>query len=223
MARDTRRPASSGPALQLIPAATGFDFLEGAFRASQRARQVFLSFALAAVVGVGVLVMLGLAATVGTSMDRTTLSTLGGGASGMLSAHVDKREAAVEAAVGDEVDVPALLQALQSATPGGVTLTGITLGAPETAAPAATDDAPATPAADLTITARVSSLPQVSEFQSSLATVDLITDVKATWSGTVPSVTVTVTATIADAAHTSRAQAVTAPTSAGAPAQQPGN
>lgn len=235
MARDTRRPtAGARPVpLQLIPAATSFDFLEGAFRASQRARQVFLGFALAAIAGVGALILLGVVAIVGASQDRATLVGLSGQTAQMnqaikqaggpaneaeLNQHLSERKTAVRAAVGGEVDVPALLKQLQQATPSGVQLTGITIGSSAGTAPTAGSASTQTStnaSRQVTITANVSSLPQVEALQTALSHVSLVQGVSAKWSGNVPSVTVTVTATIADSALTSRAQEIRAATPAG--------
>lgn len=249
MARDSRSasaPAAGRPAtLQLIPASTAFDFLEGAFRASQRARQVFLCFTLAAIMGVGALIMLGLAATVATSMDRSTLTGLdqqrtsligevqqrGGTAIAQAGPHLAERKQAAAAALTDEVDVAALLKALEGATPAGVHLTGITIGSTAATAPTAGSKKKSAPAAStarlLTLTAVVNSLPQVQELQQALTQVTLINQVSAQWSGTTPTVTVTVTATIADSALTDRARAAlpaSAAKSAGStPAQSTGS
>jgi hypothetical protein len=237
MAPKNARSRMSRPAtVQLIPAATSFDFLEGSFRATQRARKVFMSGALAAIAGVGALVMVGISATVGTADAQTTLAGLqqqqatvttqigqlgGVGDSQQIASHLSERKSAVSSAVGGEVDVPALLQAVARSTPSGVQVTNVTIGAATGTAPTTGGTASPTPAGtvpparQLTLTGTVTSLPQVSALQSALGAIPLIGDVHAKWSGSVPAVTITVTATITDAALTPRAQQLGTATAGG--------
>lgn len=237
MARDS----GSAPrgVIQLIPAATAFDFLEGAFRRTQRARQVFLAFVVASIAVVGALVMIGVTAVVANGRDSSSLDSLqvqqaqvnaklhvkvSGVDPVVVQAHLAERQAAIHEAAGTEIDSSAILIALQSATPTGVVLTNVVVGsssltaptagavtAAPTTTPAAAGSTPApaaVPAArQLTVTASVKNLSGVLALQDAVSAINLISNVQVTWSGTVPAVVVTLTATVSDRALTPRAKA----------------
>lgn len=226
--------AARTPAMTLIPAATSFDFLEGTFRSAQRARQVFLTFALAIIAGVGALVLVGVMATVQTatitqttnSLDRDNINLLrqiaarggGGVSSSAVGEQITKRETTLKAAITHEVDVPRLLNAVQGAIPPAVKLTSVEVGTGAGTAPTSGGSGSnATPApkkdegVQVTITANVRSLQEVDTLKTALSGLPELSGVSPTWSGSVPELTVVIKASATPDATTARSRELTGP------------
>lgn len=166
MARSTT-DVKSAP-VRLVPSVSSFDFLEGAFAASQRARKFGLIVTLVAVAVLTVLVLAGLSGL----LDKRTrtqqladtqaansvavaklakIDNANGISADQLASHVRERRTALKDGIGKEIDVVALTRALRASAPAGVEITSIVFhdatGAVTNAAPVAGQPAtPATPA-----------------------------------------------------------------------------
>lgn len=225
MAKKTPTASDGVPAV-LVPSTTAFDFHNGAFARSERTRLTGLILNGAALVAAATCLLLGvqgLAASY-TSQDELTsasthltqvyseLSTLdsaGGFSTQELTAHIKTRQSTLTAAVGGEVDTIAVIEALQTSAPSGVSITSITFGSASqdssdssSGKEAAVSSAPPT---TVTIEAVASGFALLSTWSTALAAVPAIAGPDLTWSGGGDHVSVTVTATLTDAALSSRA------------------
>jgi hypothetical protein len=209
-----RQPRSKNPhdGWDIVPSATGFDFLEGGFSRAERARAAALS-------GVGAcLVVLASVGLYGVTMDleastlerdisaaRSQLATLtqelavldsaGGFSSQQIAAHVAQQEAALAAAVGGEWDTVRLTGDILASAPTGVTVTEVSFD--DTAVPV-----------KVTVSATATSFTALPDWSARLGTIAGLEGVDVTWSGGGERVSVEATATLSPDAQSARARAV---------------
>lgn len=146
--RIPRVPAAGPDAPKVVPIATNFDFLEGAFARAEKARRTILGAAMGALVALSAMTLVGVQAAVVARTDRATteqvqssntktisdiarLDQAGGISAEQLRSHASTRQSGLLAAVKSETDVAALLNAVNGSLPAGVTVKSIDFDGPQ--------------------------------------------------------------------------------------------
>lgn len=213
----------------LIPATTSFDFLESAFVKSERARLTGLIINGAALVSLAGVLLVGGMATVegqgltstlesassqlGTlSAEQATLDSAEGIPTSRITSHIQSRTAALNEAVGGELDTVRLVQDVFASAPPGTTVTQVTFsGADEDTEGLGT----------MAVTGRSTSFTVLSQWQKSLDAINGLSEVDMSWTGGGENISVEITASLTPAALSARAAATSsagAPTGPGDPA-----
>jgi hypothetical protein len=235
-----KNASAAAPPVRLIPSASSFDFLEGAFAASQRARKVGIAIALGALTVLTVLALAGVSGlfvkqaqtdllTQVQSDNSVAVSKLaqldnaGGISADQISAHIAVRRAGLKTAVGKEIDVVKLTRAIRASAPAGMTVSSITFKEAVMPAKGASSSSKPAPAAaagaansigTVEIKASATSFPLIEAWTQSVRRIPGLTTVDATWMGS-PPVPTTITASLTADALTARAKTLSNTTGKG--------
>lgn len=227
MAR-TKNPDAPADSDVLVPSSSAFDFLAGSFARSERARLTGLVTIGVAAVALAGSLLVGMLSSVETdsqerllvqsqselaiaSAELGSLDAAEGIPTAQIQGHISTRLGALRQAVGTEYDTVALSRDLWASAPPGVSITSMQVAEPEGGG-----------APTVSVDARAAGFTLISQWSQALSAMAGLSDVDVSWTGGGEDVTVTVTATLNDAALSARAQSVTgtpgaAPEATGAP------